>query len=64
MICEWISVADGLPEHGGSYLVCTDTSNVFSAHYYIAGRRWSARRTVTHWMPMPEAAKEEPSDKR
>lgn len=58
----WIPCSERLPERPGDYLVCTKneyygTKNV--AKRYFNGDGWSGRWTnITHWMPLPEPAKE------
>ena len=52
---EWISVNDHLPEHGGSYLVCTENSKAFITHFWERDKRFShSPKLITHWAELPE----------
>lgn len=66
---EWISVEDRLPEKNGQYL-CWFGKNVFcigaSICSFVLDKNafWSFDRNeplvnITHWMPIPEAPKED-----
>lgn len=63
---EWISVKDRLPEDGIRVLTYADNGAMFAAthndgwyvdtgEYYYA----SPLAIITHWMPLPDAPKEE-----
>jgi hypothetical protein len=52
----WVSVADGLPEEKGGYIVSTNKGGILLAHWY--GDKWGggyAAKHITHWMPKPKA---------
>ena len=61
---EWISVEIELPSKDGKYLVCSNNNrwnknNVYQARYYTE-HGWGQKdkgRSITHWMPLPEAPK-------
>ena len=59
---EWISVIERLPEASGKYIVCTKRGNVYQTKFYSypenKGGHWGQKdkgRSITHWMPLPEA---------
>lgn len=54
--CRWISVKDRLPEENGVYIVRSDSGNVYTDHFYAVSHKFTkrGRRSVTHWMPLPE----------
>lgn len=61
---EWISVKKNLPKESGKYLVCTKKGNVYQTKFYTypenKGGHWGQKdkgRSITHWMPLPEAPK-------
>lgn len=58
---EWISVEDKLPEESADYLVWV---NNFDCEPYIRiegylGDFGFTRKTITHWMPLPDPPKGE-----
>ena len=56
---EWISMEERTPNAEGSYIVCTKTNSVTSAHWYGSKRGWAPRKLcITHWMCFPHGAKE------
>lgn len=55
---QWISVKKRLPEDGVEVIVVSD--GTACASWHEAGDfGWSVGGKVTHWMPLPEAPKEE-----
>lgn len=63
---EWISVDDRLPEESGEYLTFHEHGSCGVIYYNAAIHLWNvyyfddvrnAIRSVTHWMPLPEAPK-------
>ncbi len=61
---EWISVEERKPSESGKYLVCTLKGNVYQTKFYTypenKGGHWGQKdkgRSITHWMPLPEAPK-------
>ena len=64
---QWISVKDRLPEINELCIVNTEWRGVVPATYgneswiFDEGQGWSEKvlSYVTHWMPLPEAPKEE-----
>lgn len=55
---HWISVKERLPEDGVEVIVVSD--GTACASWHEAGDfGWSVGGKVTHWMPLPEAPKEE-----
>lgn len=66
---KWISVKDRLPEEKGMYLVTYRPciwDNILpgirvGTDSFRGGTTWSKKKyqKVTHWMPLPEPAKEE-----
>ena len=61
----WISVEDELPELATLALVCDASSGKMAVARYIANNQWVLPAffpTVTHWMPLPEAPKEDVDD--
>lgn len=59
----WISVEDSLPEEGKSVLVhyvdgWMPVAHLLNGKWYQSGGETSWL-SVTHWMPLPEAPKEE-----
>ena len=68
---RWTPVSERLPEHDGSYLVFTKTGCVTTARWYAEHDMKNYRgefirhvegrfhRNATHWMPLPEAPKED-----
>lgn len=64
-IPDWISVEDGPPKESGKYLVCGKNKSVYQTKYYTypesSGGHWGQKdngKSITHWMPLPEAPKE------
>lgn len=60
--CEWISVKDRLPTHeDGKVLICTAYG--ISIAQKTTTNHWKGDnaipKLITHWMPLPEAPKEE-----
>lgn len=62
---RWISVKERLPKVKGSYLVCgkhwiAGSEPITTIHYWW-GNSWAQSTVfeITHWMPLPEAPKEE-----
>ena len=56
---RWISVDDILPDKGSEVLLC-DKGGVIGVGYYTG--TWYSCNTpyrITHWMPLPEAPKED-----
>ena len=67
---EWISVIERLPEASGKYIVCTKRGNVYQTKFYSypenKGGHWGQKdkgRSITHWMPLPEAPRKEDEGK-
>ena len=66
---RWIPVTERMPDKFGEYIVAVKTMDgvVYSdyADYYLDRQRWRTGlyfeigSKVTHWMPLPEAPKEE-----
>ena len=65
---EWISVDDRLPEESGEYLTFHEHGSCGVIYYNSSIHLWNvyyfddvrnAIRSVTHWMPIPEAPKME-----
>ena len=68
---KWISVKERLPEKEGTYIVFTLSGCVTTARFYperdfcnyrgefIRHEPGRFHRNATHWMPLPEAPKEE-----
>jgi hypothetical protein len=61
---KWIPVTERLPEAGKCVLIYSEKGKVAEGQYTVtqdwAQFRWSATKVkVTHWMPLPEAPKEE-----
>ena len=63
---EWISVDERLPEKSGDYLTFHEHGSCGTIYYNAAIKLWnvyyvddtrSAIRSITHWMPLPEAPK-------
>lgn len=63
---EWISVEDRLPERSGDYLTYHEHGNCGVIYYNADIKLWNvyysddvrnAIRSITHWMPLPEAPK-------
>ena len=66
----WISVSERLPEASGKYIVCTKRGNVYQTKFYSypenKGGHWGQKdkgRSITHWMPLPEAPRKEDEGK-
>lgn len=59
---RWIPVTERLPEHGW-YLAYGPTIKMEVLHFHSVEEVWSSERyyniEVTHWMPLPQAPKEE-----
>ena len=53
---EWISVEERLPEDSMTVITCNMSGEV-DADYYGAWSLGFTDKTVTHWMPLPEAPK-------
>lgn len=49
---EWISVDERLPEANGACIVCR-----FDGYVYKTFFSGTFSKTITHWMPLPEAPK-------
>ena len=61
---RWISVDDILPDKGSEVLLC-DKGGVIGVGYYTG--TWYSCNTpyrITHWMPLPEAPKEDIKNER
>lgn len=65
---EWISVNDRLPENAETVLAHCKDGGMFVGRYMSNGdwQIWTAmkstrivRRTITHWMPLPTAPKDD-----
>jgi hypothetical protein len=59
---EWISVEDRMPDRPGEYLVYTWNGHILMCNccdYLLDGDLQFDNYNVTHWMPLPEAPKEE-----
>lgn len=61
---KWISVKDRLPGKNGDYLAYTCDGIVWPYFFTASSGVWEdalgySTDTVTHWMPLPEAPKEE-----
>lgn len=64
---DWISVEERLPDEFVSVLICVPREAPLSEvrEAYLANGWWASKtaifqaKDVTHWMPMPEAPKEE-----
>lgn len=75
---EWIPVEERLPEEGKRCLLYTPCDGILCVGYYAGEDEWQHRhkwrlvtamrstqtltKKVTHWMPLPEAPKEEKKD--
>lgn len=61
---RWISVDDILPDKGSEVLLC-DKGGVIGVGYYT-GTCYSCNTPyrITHWMPLPEAPKEDIKNER
>lgn len=55
---QWISVKDRLPDDGVEVIVVKDGKS-YPAWHETGPFGWSVGGKVTHWMPLPEAPKEE-----
>ena len=60
---RWINVKDGLPKKSGKYIVCTVKGSVYCTSAVMRGDeacfKCDINTHITHWMPLPEAPKEE-----
>ena len=60
---KWISVEEMLPEKSGKYIVCTTKKSVyctrFETHHSGGDFMTDINTHVTHWMPLPQAPKED-----
>ncbi len=63
---EWISVRERLPDTNGYYL-CTyifDNHRVYYDRWFSKNdNKFSTTYNVTHWMPLPEPPRENPTQK-
>jgi hypothetical protein len=73
---KWISVEEALPKYNQRVLVvCTNQENFMQEHVSICTfwgdnhlgiprpyPMWSGKKTVTHWMPLPELPNKEGKD--
>ena len=60
---RWINVKDGIPKKSGKYIVRTVKGSVYCTSAVISGDeacfKCDINTHITHWMPLPEAPKEE-----
>lgn len=60
---RWVSVEERLPERTGKYIVCTTKRSVYCTRFKVHSRGGDFQRDINthiaHWMPMPEAPKED-----
>ena len=56
---QWISVKERLPEKGEQVFVVYSGKYCKDVHLSYYENGWSSLVDVTHWMPLPEAPKEE-----
>lgn len=65
---RWISVKDALPKKSGKYIVCTVKGSVYCTSAVISGDeacfKSDINTHITHWMPLPEAPKEDIKNER
>lgn len=62
---RWINVKDGIPKKSGKYIVCTVKGSVYCTSAVMRGDeacfKCDINTHITHWMPLPEAPKEDAS---
>ena len=62
---RWINVKDGIPKKSGKYIVCTVKGSVYCTSAVVRGDeacfKCDINTHITHWMPLPEAPKEDAS---
>lgn len=57
---RWIPVSERCPEKSGDYLVFDDCRNLYVNEWHCLLKKWQYDDSrITHWMPLPEAPKEE-----
>lgn len=56
---EWISVEERLPKEGEQIFVVYSGEHCKDVHLSCYENGWSSLIDVTHWMPLPEAPKDE-----
>lgn len=57
---KWIPVEERCPEKSGDYLVFDDCRNLYVNEWHCLLKKWQYDDSrITHWMPLPQAPKEE-----
>jgi hypothetical protein len=54
---EWISVEEKLPPAFDRVIICDKYRRVNTDFFCGKNKGWYSGRTITHWMPLPEAPK-------
>lgn len=57
MTHEWISVEEKLPPAFDRVIICDKYRRVNTDFFCGKNKGWYSGRTITHWMPLPEAPK-------